>query len=504
MTEQYFLGIDQGGSGSRAMLLDGQGRVVGYGYQSVGRLYPQTGWVEQEPRAIAASVRDAIAAAMHQAGVAARSVVACGITTQRDTVFAWDAVSAAPIGNAITWQDLRTVPLVAETNQWALADERRLRLGQFPGAYSSAMHIAWRMRHDAAFRAAADAGRIRLSLAAGWIVQTLGRWHTFALDYSLMQGMTVLDFRERTLWRDWVEYLHIPVAALPQPVPTIFPYGEVDVTDRAGETQAVPVLAMISDQQAALFGYDCRMPGQAACTHGTASFLNVCAGSTLPPPSRAKTYLGWELDGVPAYTLEADTTVTGAVIRWMQEQMGWINRPAELGPLAFSVPDTGGVAFVPAFTGLGVPTEDRTARGTVLGMTLDTTPGHLARSFLESIGLQLADMFDAIHADAGLTIAQLYVGGGISNSDEACQVQADVLGVPLVRMPNAETSVRAAALLAGLGSGFWRDTDSLPVLPGPGTVFEPRTSDDWRADTRERWQRALVRARGWEPTPPAE
>jgi len=497
MAQSYVLGIDQGGSGSRAIVLDTAGAIVGYGYQPVSRIYLQPGWVEQDPQATAESVRAAIAAAVEQAGCAAAAIVGCGITTQRDTVFAWDAASGQPIGNAITWQDLRTEPLVAEVAGWPHASERRERLGQFPGAYCSAMHMAWRMRHDSAFRTAADQGRLRCSLAAGWLIQALGRLYDHALDYSLMQGMTVFDFRRKQLWDEWIEYLNLPRAALPRPVPTLHPYGEIMVADARGGQAAVPVLAMISDQQGALFGYDCRAPGQAACTHGTASFVNVVAGQRIPPPTRTKTYLAWELGGVPTYSLEADTTVTGAVIRWMQEQMGWLHRPADLGALALSVPDAAGVVFVPAFTGLGIPTEDRTARGMLLGMTLDTTPAHIARAFLDSIGYQLHDILTAIAEDTGITIDRLHVGGGISASDAACQIQADVLGISVVRASNTEASARAAALLGGLGANVWPSAAELPRLPGPQTVFEPSTSQDTRGAALATWHRALERARHW-------
>jgi glycerol kinase len=504
MTQSFVLGIDQGSSGSRALVLDADGQIVGYGYQPVARLYPQPGWVEQSPAAIAESVRGAVAAAVAQAGCPASAIAGCGITSQRDTVFAWDADTGAPIGDAITWQDLRTTALVAETNRSPLAAERRERLGQFPGAYCSAMHMAWRMRHDQAFRAAAADGRLRCTLAAGWVVHALGRLSENALDYSLMQGMTVFDYRRKRLWDEWIDMLNLPRAALPRPVPTLHPFGEIMVEDARGGRAAVPVLAMISDQQAALFGYDCRAAGQAACTHGTASFVNVAAGSELPKPGSTKIYLAWELDGVPGYSLEADTTVTGAVIRWMQEQMGWLHRPADLGALAQSVPDPAGVVFVPAFTGLGVPYEDRTARGTLLGMTLDTTPAHIARAFLDSIGYQVRDILDAIASDTGLVIDRLHVGGGISASDAACQAQADVLGIPVARAPNTETSARAAALLGGLGAGVWASAADLPPLPGQPTVFEPQRGDDARAAGLAAWRRALDRARGWVPEPAAD
>jgi glycerol kinase len=497
MTPSFTLGIDQGSSGSRAVLLDAAGQVVGYGYQPVRRLYPQTGWVEQNPIEIAESVRGAVAIAIERAGCAATEIAGCGITSQRDTVFAWDRTTGAPIGNAITWQDLRTIPLVAEVNGWERADERRERLGQFPGPYCSAMHMAWRMRHDPEFRRAANDGRLRVALAAGWVVQALGRLHGNAHDYSMMQAMTVFDYKNKRLWQEWLDYLNIPAAALPTPVPTIHSYGELDIVDARGRRAAVPVLAMIADQQASLFGFDCRSPGQAVCTHGTGSYMHVVVGQQPPKQGLAKIYLAWELDGTPTYAVEADTTVTGAVIRWMQEQMGFLSSPAGLDPLAASVADPGGVVFVPAFIGLAMPYEDRSARGTLLGMTLDTTPAHIARAFMEALGCLVYDMLQQIQADTGLHVERLHVGGGIAASDLACQTQADVLGIPLVRAQEAETSVRAAALLGGLGAGMWPNAGALPPLQGQATIFEPQRSATARAAGLAAWRKGIDRARGW-------
>jgi glycerol kinase len=312
-----------------------------------------------------------------------------------------------------------------------------------------------------------------------------------------LQGMTVFDFRERRLWEPWLEYLAIPQAALPAPAPTLHPFGEIYLRDADGDEAAVPVLAMIADQQAALFGYDCRARGQGACTHGTNSFVNIVAGHTPPAPGVAKTYLAWELAGQPTYSLEADTTVSGAAIRWMQEQMGFIARPQELGPLALSVPDAAGVAFVPAFTGMGVPSEDRSARATILGMTLDTRPAHIARAFLEAIGHQLREILDLMRVQGDVAIDALYVGGGMAASDAACQIQADLSGLPLMRAADTETSVRAAALLGGLGAGVWPEVAALPPLGGAATTFEPQLDAATRDASFARWQQAVERARGW-------
>ena len=209
-------------------------------------------------------------------------------------------------------------------------------------------------------------------------------------------------------------------------------------------------------------------------------------------------YFAWVLDGRPSYCLEADTTVTGAAIRWMRENARLFDRDDELGPLAASVPDSGGVVFVPAFTGLNVPYNDHSARGTILGLSLGSNRGHIVRAFLESLGFQVRTILETIQADTGLHVDRLFLGGGISASDEACQIQADLMGIPTVRPTMTETTARGAALLAGLGAGFWKDMDELPPLPGALTTFEPRLTTDERDTGYARWQRAIERARNWE------
>jgi glycerol kinase len=225
--------------------------------------------------------------------------------------------------------------------------------------------------------------------------------------------------------------------------------------------------------------------------------MHVVAGPTPPSQGLTKIYLAWELEGVPTYAVEADTTVTGAVVRWMQEQMGFLKRPSDLDPLAMSVPDAGGLVFVPAFIGLAMPYEDRSARGTLLGMTLDTKPAHIARAFVEALGCLVHDMLYQIRADTGLQVERLHVGGGVSASNIACQTQADVLGIPVVRAEQAETSVRAAALLGGLGAGVWPSAEALPPLPGRATVFEPQRDAAAREAGLAAWRKGVERARDW-------
>jgi glycerol kinase len=529
-TKPYLLGIDQGTSGSRALILDHAGQVRGYGYRPLARLYPQSGWVEQDPYVVSSGIAEAITEALGQAGCRPDQIAACGLDCQRNTDFVWDARTGQPLANAITWQDLRTLPLLTELAAWPLAGERRRRLGAFPGLFSSAMHLAWRMRYDPAVIAAARAGYLRIGFSAAWLLTALGRPSGHFMDYSLVQAMGLYDFRAQQYWQEWLDVLNLPRDPLPQPVPTVHDFGALRLTAPNGATADVPVLAMIGDQQGALFGYDCRRPGEAECTHGTSSFVNVCLGHHAPEQEKINVYFAWSLpqndrryplwehrpqaadhqlsnvqpstsnlqpSTVHIYCLEADTAATGSAIRWMQEHARLIDHYTDLGPLAASVPDSAGVVFVPAFTGLFVPYNDQAACGTIVGLTLGSTRAHIVRAFLEALGFQIRAILETISTEVGLTVEQLRVGGGVSTSDVACQIQADMLGRPVIRPTFTETTARAAALLAGLGAGVWTSLDDLPPMPGDFTTFEPRLSADQRDAAYARWQQGVERAKGW-------
>ena len=495
--QPYLLGIDQGTSGSRALILDREGQARGYGYRPLARLYPRPDWVEQDPDAVAIGVAEAITEAMGRAGCRPNEIAACGIACQRNTDFAWDVRTGRPLANAITWQDLRTLPILDELSAWPLAAQCRRQLGYYPGPYSSALHLAWRMRHDPVVAEAARAGHLRLGLSAAWLLIALGHSSGHQMDYSLVQAMGLYDFRLLRYWDEWLSWLGVPRDPLPVAAPTVFDFGMLRVMAPDGAEANVPVLANIGDQQAALFGYDCRQPGDAECTHGTASFVDVCLGGRAPDQEKLNVYFAWCLGDAQAYCLEADTTVTGAAIRWMRESAHLFDHDDEVGQLATSVPDSAGVVFVPAFTGLNVPYDDRNARGTILGLTLGHTRAHIARAFLESLGYQVQAILETIQVETGLRVDRLHLGGGISASDEACQIQADLLGLPIIRPAFTQTTARAAALLAGLGAGIWADVSDLPPLPEERTVFEPRLSTDQREAGYARWRRAVAAVRAW-------
>lgn len=529
MLKPYLLGIDQGTSGSRALILNDQGQVRGYGYRALARLYPQPGWVEQDPDAVVAGVTEAIAEAMVHAGCRPDEIAACGIACQRNTDFIWNVRTRRPVANAVTWQDLRTMPLLTELAAWPQAGLRRRRLGYFPGPYSSSLHLAWRMRYDPVVAAAVRNHQTRIGFSAAWLLAAMGQPSGHAMDYSLVQATGLYDFRAEHYWNEWLDLLGIPESPLPQAVPTMHDFGTLQLA-AVGGTAAVPVLAMSGDQQSALFGYDCRRPGDAECTLGTASFVNVCLGSRAPESDKVNIYFAWSLpttadhwsirqaQGQPpttdsqsfpsnlhpptstprhTYCLEAETAATGSAIRWMQEHTRFIDHYTDVGPLAASVPDSAGVVFVPAFTGLFVPYNDTTARGTILGMTLGSTRAHIVRAFVEALAFQVRAILETIEAETGLRVEQLKLGGGVSSSKEVCQIMADQLGLPLIRPSFAETTARAAALLAGMSAGVWPTLSDLPPIPGDYTTFEPRLSADQRDAAYDRWQRAIERAKGW-------
>lgn len=497
MSQPYLLGIDQGTSGSKAIVLDEAGNVAGYGYRALERIYPRPGWVEQDPQAVAQGVAEAITEAVGEAGCAPDEIAACGITSQRNTEFAWDKRDGRALNHAITWQDLRTIPILEELEQWPHIAEARSRLGYPPGTYMTAVHLAWRLRHQAEIREAAAAGTLRLGLSAAWLLTAMGRPSGHAMDSSLVQAMGLYDFRAQQYWAEWLDWVGIDEAALPQALPTIADFGVLTVTAPDGRTAEVPVRAMIGDQQSALFGHGCRQPGDAECTHGTASYVKVFLGGQAPEQEKINVYYAWDLGDQQTYCLEAPTTVTGAAIRWLRDNARLFERYEEMDELAASTPDAGGVVFVPAFTGLDVPYNNPAARATILGLTLGHNRSHIARAFFESIGYQIRSILETITDDTGLQVKSLLVGGGVSASDQACQIQADLLAMPVLRSSFSETTAWAAGLLAGLGAGIWPSPAELPPLPGAHVCFEPLLADEVRDHGYERWKRAVSLVNAW-------
>lgn len=491
MAKSFLIGIDQGTSGSKAVIIDREGCVCGFAYRPVTRFHPQPTWVEQDPAGVAQGVAEAICEAIGQAGCQPEEIAACGLASQRNTDFVWDGPTGRALANAITWQDLRIVPLLQQAAAWPGYEEIHYRLGYGPGAYMAALHLAWRLKEDRAVQEAAAAGRLRIGLSAAWLIQALGSPAGHFMDSSLTQALGLYDIRQGHYWPEWLQWLGVPEAPLPIPTPTLHDFGQITITAPSGKTANVPVLAMIGDQQAALFGQGCHRPGQAECTHGTASYIKVFSGSQAPIQNNIDVLCAWELAQTPTYCLEAATTVNGAAIRWMRDQLQFFDHYSQIDPLVSQITDSEGVIFVPAFTGLNAPYQNPQARATIFGLTLGHHKGHILRAFLESIGFQLRTILDLIQQDVGLETSQLLVGGGVSASNMACQIQADLLGIPVLRPTFTDTTALAAALLAGLGAGFWADPAGLPPQPGTYTCFDPQLTQSQRQDKYTQWQKAV-------------
>lgn len=496
---RYLLAIDQGSSGSRAIIMDQEGEVCGYGYEPLRTIYPQPGWAEIEPYDLVHSVRVSITRAIDAAGCHPSEIKACTIACQRSTEFVWDAKTGEPLANGISWQDLRTNKLVQQIQDTDLYSRSAKTLGYLPGPWSSALHIWWRMQHEQATKQAANNNRLRIGLGAAWLITALGKQSGHHMDYSLVQALGAYDFRAEQYWDEWLAHLAIPRNALPEPVPTLHDFGSIQVSNSQGISADVPVVSVLGNEQASLFGHGCRtVPGSAECSQGTTTFIDVFMGNSVDEVEKLNAYFAWNLGDQHTYCLEADTTVSGAVVRWMRHQLRMIDVESEVGELAATVPDSGGVVFVPAFTGLNVPYRDIHARGSLLGMTLATSRAHVARSFLDAIGHQLRAILDTFSDETHLTVEQLYMGGGLTTNDTVCQIMADQIGIPVLRPKFSETAAHGAVLLAGMGIGVWSDIDELPPLPDGHTTFEPLSSDDQRNEGYARWNRAVDHIMKWE------
>lgn len=493
---RYLLGIDQGSSGTKAVIINEGGDVCAFAYRPLERYYPRIGWVEQDPIAVVQGVTEAVTESIHKAGIHPREIIGCGIAGQRNTAFVWDDRTGKPIANAITWQDQRTAPLLAEFAQWPHAAEAQHRLGYEPGTYMAALHLAWLMRYHEGFKRAADTGHLQIGLSPAWIVSALGHRQGHLMDTSLTQALGLYDIREKRYWPEWLSWLGLPESALPTSVPTLHHYGELTVTGPGGETADIPVLAMIGDQQGALFGQNCRTIGAAECTHGTASYVKVFLDQQAPQTENIYVYNAWHLGQHQTYCLEAPTMITGAAIRWMRDNARLFNDYQEMDVIASKVEDAGGVVFIPAFTGIEFPEIDARARGTIFGLTLSSHRGHIFRAFFEAIGYQIRTILETIQSETHLTVDELLVGGGVSSSDLACQIQADLLGIPVLRPTFTETTAWAAGLLAGIGAGVWA-AESPPTLPGTRERFEPAWGQDERDNGYGYWQEAVAHVRSW-------
>ncbi len=489
------LAIDAGTTGVRTLAVD-EGAVVRFGaYREFPQYFPQPGWVEHDPVEILDATVATLTAVVAAAARDGETIAAIGITNQRETTIVWDRVTGVPRHRAIVWQDRRTAGRCEQLRGEGREPLIRARTGLVLDPYFSATKLEW-LLHDGGVDADPNL-----------LFGTVDTWLTWCLTGGPDGGVHATDpsNASRTLLYDidaldWSAELRdlfgVPARCLPQVLPSSGRFGATVPACAAG--LQVPISGIAGDQAAALFGQACVEPGMTKNTYGTGSFVLMNLGRSHPPPTEGLlTSVAWDLAGVVTYALEGAVFVTGAAIQWLRDGLGIIDDASETGPLAASVPDTGGVAFVPAFSGLGSPWWDPYARGTVLGITRGTTRAHLARAVVEAMAWQTRDVVDAMTEAAGQPVAELRVDGGASVMDVLCQLQADVLGVAVRRAAVQETTALGAAFLAGLGVGLWSDPAEVGARWGADATFEPQLSAA-EVDARHRqWRRAVERSRGW-------
>jgi glycerol kinase len=491
----YLLALDQGTTSSRAIVFDREGRVRGAASRDFAQHFPQPGWVEHDPDEIVRSQFDCARAALADAGIAADALAGIGITNQRETTLLWDRASGRALAPAIVWQDRRTAADCDRLREAGAAERIRARTGLELDAYFSATKLAWLLRNVPGARARAEAGELAFGTVDSWLV-----WHLTGGELHVTDAgnasRTMLFNIHTGAWDDeLLALLEIPAALLPRVVDSL---GVCGATRADVLGAAVPIAGIAGDQQAATFGQACFAPGMAKNTYGTGCFLLMNTGAeAVPSVSRLLTTVAWRAGGETCYALEGSIFMGGAIVQWLRDGLGLIRRAADVEALAASVPDSGGVVLVPAFTGLGAPYWDAYARGTLLGLTRGTGAGHIARAALEAIALQTADLVAAMRGDGAAPLTELRVDGGAAANDLLMQMQADLLGVPVVRPKMLETTALGAAYLAGIGTGVWSGPDEVAAHWRADRRFEPAMPAGQREATLARWRRAVDRARAW-------
>jgi len=486
---EIVLSLDEGTTGATAIAVGTDGEILGRGYREITQHYPQPGWVEHDAEEIWAAVQATAYQALADANARPADVRAIGITNQRETLVVWDRRTLKPLAHAIVWQDRRTAEECARLREAGHEDRVREITGLVLDPYFTATKLAWVMRN--VDRAAGAA----VGTVDSWLVARLSAGREHVTDPSNASRTLLFDIGRGTWSEEMAELFGVSLTNLPEVRDSS---GEISRSDPGafGGIDA-PVAGIAGDQQAALFGQACTAVGMAKNTYGTGSFVLVQTGSNrVPSKTGMLTTVAWRRSGRLEYALEGAIFITGGALQWLRDGIGIIETAEEAGPLASSVPDTGGVFMVPAFVGLGAPHWDPYARGTIIGLTRGSTRAHLVRAAVEAMAYQTRDVVEAMQHDTGHPLTELRVDGGASVMDVLCQFQADLLGIPVRRPVHRETTALGAAFLAGLGAGFWSDAD-LEDLWKLDRQFEPAISRDEADTLQRRWRRAVERSRNW-------
>lgn len=487
---EVLLAIDQGTTGSTAVLLDRKLHVYGSVNEEYPQIYPQPGWVEHDPDAIWHSVRSVVQKVLARTGVKASEIAAIGITNQRETVVGWEKDSGKPIHNAVVWQCRRTASICKELKDAGHETLVRDRTGLVLDPYFSGTKIAWILDHVDGARD--RVGDLRFGTIDSFLVSRLTAGTAHVTDVSNASRTMLMDLAKGTWDEDLAELLRVPLSLMPEIRSSSEVYGHTKGLDFLPD--GIPISGMAGDQQAALFGQACFDVGEAKCTYGTGAFLLMNVGNK---PQRSDNGLlstaAWKLGDETTYALEGSSFIAGAIVGWLRDGLGMISSSKEVEALAASVSDTNGVVLVPALAGLGAPHWNPNARGVLWGITGGTTKAHVARAALEGIAFQCNDILHAMEDDVGCKLQLLRVDGGASSNNLLMQFQSDVLDVPLSRPHILETTALGAALLAGLGAGFFESVEDIRKVWREDRRFAPHMTDTARSEHLARWREGLAR-----------
>jgi len=490
------LALDQGTTSSRAIIFDQSGRALATAQKEFTQIFPQPGWVEHDPMEIWSSQVAVAAEAAAKAGSTGEKIAAAGITNQRETTIVWDRKTGQPIYNAIVWQDRRTASICAKLKADGLEPLFKQKTGLLLDPYFSGTKLKWILDNVDGARARAERGELAFGTVDTWLLWNLTQGRVHATDPSNASRTLLFNIRTAAWDAELLGVLGIPASLLPEVKPSSGVFGEIS---HPMGLDNVAVAGIAGDQQSALFGQACYRRGLAKNTYGTGCFLLMNTGAqAIESKNNLLTTVAWQKDGQLDYALEGSVFIGGAVVQWLRDSLGIIRASADVEALASSVPDSGGVLFVPAFAGLGAPHWDPYARGAIVGLTRGSTAAHIARAALDSIAFQVADLLDAVHADSGVDLGELRVDGGASNNTLLLQTQANLLQRPVARAAQTETTALGAAWLAGLGVGLYSGTPELEATWKAGARFEPAISADQAASAQAQWRRAVDRARAWE------
>jgi glycerol kinase len=497
----YILALDQGTTSSRAILFDEAGAIAATAQHEFEQFYPQPGWVEHDPTEILTSQLACAVEALGRAGALPKNIAAIGITNQRETVIVWERATGKAIHPAIVWQDRRTAAQCEALVASGVEDAVSAKTGLVLDPYFSATKVAWILDNVPGARARAERGELAFGTVDSWLVWHLTSGQRHVTDATNASRTLLFNIVKGEWDTELLRIFGVPESMLPEVIWSSERVGEVTTTLGLG---GVTIAGIAGDQQAALFGQLCWRAGEAKNTYGTGCFLlqNIGTGvdgngtGFVRSKHRLITTLAASAEHRLEYALEGSIFIGGAVVQWLRDNLKLIGSSAEVEALAASVPDSGGVVFVPAFVGLGAPHWDPHASGMLIGLRRGTSPGHIARAALESIAFQVADVLEAVQSET-TPLAALRVDGGAAVNNLLMQFQADVLGVPVVRPQVTETTALGAAYLAGLATGFWANPEELRAKRQGDARFEPRMDAAKRAERRGLWQRAVERAKGW-------